>query len=94
VCSIEYAKVVYSRVNYHAEATEKQDRSLHLWWKLTIWTWDLPLFDFVIDATHMFAAPVWSALLPIGTGTGLPDDIDFVSISGRRFDFVATTLGE
>jgi hypothetical protein len=48
----------------------------------------------VIDATHMFAAPVWSALLPIRTGTGLPDDIDFVSISGRRFDFVSTTLGE
>jgi hypothetical protein len=93
VCSIEYAKVVYSGVNYYAETTEKQDRSLRLR-KLTIWTWDQALFDFVIDATHMFAATVWSALLPIRTGTGLPDNIDLVSISGRRFDFVATILGE
>ena len=22
-------------------------------WKLTIWTWDLPLFDFVVDATSL-----------------------------------------
>jgi hypothetical protein len=42
----------------------------------------------------MFTATVYGALLPIETGTGLPDDIDFVSISGRSLKFVSTTLAE
>jgi hypothetical protein len=32
------------------------------------------------------------ALLPVWTGTGFADDVDFVAVPGRRLDLVPTAL--
>lgn len=37
---------------------------------------------------------VWSALLPVGTGTEFRDDLGLVTISRGGFHFESTTLGE
>jgi hypothetical protein len=46
----------------------------------------------VIDATQILTSVSGGALLPVWTGTGFADDVDFVAITGRRLGLVPTTF--
>jgi hypothetical protein len=53
---------------------------------------DSPTLDFVIDATEVLTSAGGGALLPVWTGTGFADNVDFVAVSGRRLYLVPTAL--
>ena len=54
--------------------------------------WDSTTLDFVINATQVLTSAGGGPLLPVWTGTGFADDVDFVAVPGRRLDLVAATL--
>ena len=62
--------------------------------KPPIWARNPFLFDFVVHTAEVLAAALGRSLLPVGAGTRLVDDVDFVPITGRGLNLVVTTFRE